>query len=300
MGARLDAREERFTPLVISGRPLRGIEYALPVASAQVKSCVLLAGPARRGRDHRRRARAEPRPHRAAADRRGRRPDAATATGSRSRRPTRSSSRRSTSRATRRRPRSTSPPPRSCRARGSTVTGMAANWTRVGFFRILERMGAALTGALETRATAAPDAEPLATLEVAHGPLTAHARDRGRGPARDRRAAARRAARLLRRGRDGRRGRAGAAAQGVRPDRDRRRRPARARRRHRGDRRRLRGARHRRAARRHDRRPRRPPAGDARRGRRAGEPRAASRSSGMEAAAVSYPGFAADLAALTG
>ena len=47
-------------------------------------------------------------------------------------------------------------------------------------------------------------------------------------------------------------------------------------------------------------RPRRPPAGDARRGRRAGEPRAASRSSGMEAAAVSYPGFAADLARLTG
>ena len=34
-------------------------------------------------------------------------------------------------------------------------------------------MGADLTGALETRATAAPDTEPLATLEVAHGPLTA-------------------------------------------------------------------------------------------------------------------------------
>jgi 3-phosphoshikimate 1-carboxyvinyltransferase len=31
-------------PLSIEGRPLHGIDYALPVASAQVKSCVLLAG----------------------------------------------------------------------------------------------------------------------------------------------------------------------------------------------------------------------------------------------------------------
>ena len=31
-------------PLVLEGRPLRGIDYALPVASAQVKSAVLLAG----------------------------------------------------------------------------------------------------------------------------------------------------------------------------------------------------------------------------------------------------------------
>ena len=51
------------------------------------------------------------------------------------------------------------------------VEGMAANWTRVGFFRILERMGAVLVGDLEERATAAPDAEPLCELDVAHGPL---------------------------------------------------------------------------------------------------------------------------------
>ena len=44
MGAQLSAREDRFTPLEISGRPLRGIEYRLPVASAQITSCVLLAG----------------------------------------------------------------------------------------------------------------------------------------------------------------------------------------------------------------------------------------------------------------
>ena len=51
------------------------------------------------------------------------------------------------------------------------VEGMAANWTRVGFFRILERMGAVVIGDLEERAAAAPDAEPLCELDVAHGPL---------------------------------------------------------------------------------------------------------------------------------
>ncbi|MFP7721378.1 3-phosphoshikimate 1-carboxyvinyltransferase [Lysobacter sp. A3-1-A15] len=45
MGARIDAREGGRPPLrVHGGQPLRGIEYALPVASAQVKSAVLLAG----------------------------------------------------------------------------------------------------------------------------------------------------------------------------------------------------------------------------------------------------------------
>ena len=48
MGARIEARDGKFPPLVIHGRehgrPLHGIDYALPMASAQVKSCVLLAG----------------------------------------------------------------------------------------------------------------------------------------------------------------------------------------------------------------------------------------------------------------
>jgi 3-phosphoshikimate 1-carboxyvinyltransferase len=44
MGARIDARENRFPPLTIHGVPLHAIDYTLPVASAQVKSCVLLAG----------------------------------------------------------------------------------------------------------------------------------------------------------------------------------------------------------------------------------------------------------------
>ncbi len=44
MGARIGVTEERFPPMVIEGVALEGIEYELPVASAQVKSCLLLAG----------------------------------------------------------------------------------------------------------------------------------------------------------------------------------------------------------------------------------------------------------------
>ena len=49
MGARIEGsalagRGGNFPPLTIDGRPLHGIDYPLPVASAQVKSCILLAG----------------------------------------------------------------------------------------------------------------------------------------------------------------------------------------------------------------------------------------------------------------
>jgi 3-phosphoshikimate 1-carboxyvinyltransferase len=44
MGALLSCREERLPPLAIEGMPLRAIDYELPVASAQVKSCLLFAG----------------------------------------------------------------------------------------------------------------------------------------------------------------------------------------------------------------------------------------------------------------
>ncbi|MBW3621297.1 MAG: 3-phosphoshikimate 1-carboxyvinyltransferase [Actinobacteria bacterium] len=45
MGARIDARAgATVPPLVVRGGALRGIRYDSPVASAQVKSCVLLAG----------------------------------------------------------------------------------------------------------------------------------------------------------------------------------------------------------------------------------------------------------------
>jgi len=44
MGARLSCREDRLPPLQIEGAPLRGITYEMPIASAQVKSCLLFAG----------------------------------------------------------------------------------------------------------------------------------------------------------------------------------------------------------------------------------------------------------------
>ncbi len=44
MGAEVSCRDGRLPPLSISGRPLRGAEHRLEVASAQVKSCLLLAG----------------------------------------------------------------------------------------------------------------------------------------------------------------------------------------------------------------------------------------------------------------
>jgi len=44
MGARIHARDGRFPPFTVEGELLSGISYELPIASAQVKSCVLLAG----------------------------------------------------------------------------------------------------------------------------------------------------------------------------------------------------------------------------------------------------------------
>ena len=44
MGASVSCRDGRLPPLHVAGAPLRGTSYELPVASAQVKSCVLLAG----------------------------------------------------------------------------------------------------------------------------------------------------------------------------------------------------------------------------------------------------------------
>ncbi|MEO8027744.1 MAG: 3-phosphoshikimate 1-carboxyvinyltransferase [Bryobacteraceae bacterium] len=44
MGARIDARDGTYPPLRIHGGHVKPIDYTLPVASAQVKTCVLFAG----------------------------------------------------------------------------------------------------------------------------------------------------------------------------------------------------------------------------------------------------------------
>ena len=243
--------------------------YELPVASAQVKSCVLLAGLAADGattvtepaasRDHTermlRRGRGDRAPQRAATSRSAS-ADELDARAS------------SSSPATRRRRRSPI-------AAGVLVPGsrlvlrdVGVNWTRSGFVRIARAHGRRSSSATSrtSPATTSPRAEPVSRPRRHRRPARRHGGRGRRGAAGDRRAAARRAAGLLRGGRDGRPRRAGAAPEGVRPHRHRRRRAARPRRRHRGapsD-----GfvvTRHRRAARRADRRARRPPPGDARR-----------------------------------
>jgi 3-phosphoshikimate 1-carboxyvinyltransferase len=44
MGANLSAREDRLPPLEILGTTLHGTDYEMPIASAQVKSCLVFAG----------------------------------------------------------------------------------------------------------------------------------------------------------------------------------------------------------------------------------------------------------------
>lgn len=44
MGARIEAKDGEYPPLRIDGTTLHGIDYELPIPSAQVKSCILLAG----------------------------------------------------------------------------------------------------------------------------------------------------------------------------------------------------------------------------------------------------------------
>ena len=170
MGARIDARDDRFAPFTVTGSPLQAIDYALPVASAQIKSCVLLAGLLAERGDHRDRARAQPRPHRAAAaalrrDRhaRGARiavcPQDELELGDLHVPGDPSSAAFHVAAAV--------------LVPGSriVVEGMAANWTRVGFLRILERMGAVLVGELEPHGAPLSPDEPVTELDVAHGGL---------------------------------------------------------------------------------------------------------------------------------
>ena len=92
MGAELEASEGRFPPLHRARRRIcRASSTSCPCASAQVKSCVLIAGDVRRGLHDGRRGLAEPRPHRAHAAQGARALRARTACARRSGRSTSSS-----------------------------------------------------------------------------------------------------------------------------------------------------------------------------------------------------------------
>ncbi|HKG66337.1 MAG TPA: 3-phosphoshikimate 1-carboxyvinyltransferase, partial [Solirubrobacteraceae bacterium] len=171
MGARLDAREDRFAPFTVTGSPLEGIDYALPVASAQIKSCVLLAGLLANGET----AVIEPEPSRDHTERLLLRCGVTVERDG---------------------PRIAVCPQDELELRdlhvpgdpssaafhvaaavlvpGSRIVieGMAANWTRVGFLRILERMGAVLVGELEPAGAPLSPEEPVTELDVVHGTLS--------------------------------------------------------------------------------------------------------------------------------
>ncbi len=113
MGARVEAREDRFPPFTVRGGALTGIEYDMPVASAQVKSCVLIAGMLADGSTTLN-ERAQSRDHTERMLRRARVPlERDVRCGSRSPRWTSSSWTRSSCRAIPRRRPSSSPRPRS-------------------------------------------------------------------------------------------------------------------------------------------------------------------------------------------
>jgi len=169
MGAGMEAREGRFTPLTVSGTELQGIEYELKVASAQVKSCVLIAGmlaagsttlvESRQSRDHTERIL---RRSRVPFERDGLRItvaqvdelelDEITVPGDPSSAAFMAAA--------------------ACLVPGSRVviSDLGLNWTRTGFFRIAQRMGAVIVGDLEEPGAYADD-EPVGDLDVAHGAL---------------------------------------------------------------------------------------------------------------------------------
>jgi 3-phosphoshikimate 1-carboxyvinyltransferase len=169
MGADVDARDGRFPPFTVRGAQLRGIDYELPVASAQVKSCVLIAGMTASGPT----TVIEPSPSRDHTERflRGARvpfeQDGPRMTISSVdeleiddvRVPGDPSSAAFVVAA-------------AILVRGSRVVvkDVGLNWTRTGFLRIAERMGAVIVGDLEQPGAQAAG-EPVGELDVANGPL---------------------------------------------------------------------------------------------------------------------------------
>jgi 3-phosphoshikimate 1-carboxyvinyltransferase len=170
MGADLQAREDRFAPLEVHGARLRAISYELDVASAQVKSCILLAGLAAdgattvgepaRSRDHTERMllRAG-----ASIHRNGRHVTVVNADELLLE------------------PLRIPGDPSSAAflvAAGVLVPhsrllirDVGVNWTRTGFLRILRRMKGIALGDLEDESGELVAEEPVSDLDVAHGAL---------------------------------------------------------------------------------------------------------------------------------
>jgi len=170
MGAELEARDGRFPPLHVHGARLRAIAYELDVASAQVKSCILLAalaadgattvGEPARSRDHTERMllRAG-----VAIHRNGRHVTVVNADElllERVRVPGDPSSAAFLIAAC-------------VLVPGSRllIGDVGVNWTRTGFLRILRRMRGIVLGDLEDETGELAAEEPVSDLDVAHGAL---------------------------------------------------------------------------------------------------------------------------------
>jgi 3-phosphoshikimate 1-carboxyvinyltransferase len=173
MGARIEAREGRFPPFAVHGSALAGISYELPVASAQVKSCVLLAGLATN-----RTTVIEPVPSR---DHTERMLLAAGAAVQRDGDPVGGFEVSITNTDELELGEVDVPGDFSSAAfliaAGILVKGsrlvleeVGVNWTRIGLMRILERMGAIVLGDVEAVGSFGPG-EPRSDLDVSYGPI---------------------------------------------------------------------------------------------------------------------------------
>jgi 3-phosphoshikimate 1-carboxyvinyltransferase len=171
MGARVDATEGRRPPFTVEGAHLRSIHYELPVASAQVKSCVLLAALAADGAT----TVSEPAPSRDHTER------MLAAAGVTVHRNGRHVTAAGTDELTLYElvvPGDASSAAFAIAAGvlvpGSRLVlrGVGVNWTRSGFVRIAQRMGAIVIGDLEDEpGDEVTAAEPISDLDVTAAPL---------------------------------------------------------------------------------------------------------------------------------
>ena len=172
MGAQLEATDGRLPPFTVAGRSLTGITYELPVASAQVKSCVLLAGMLADGET----TVVEPQASRDHTER------LLALAGAPIRREGNAVTVLNVDELSLPDTLHVPSDPSSAAflvAAGVLVKGSrlviedcAVNWTRTGFFEIARRMGAIVLGDLERPVgDAIPPHEPLTDLDVTAGPL---------------------------------------------------------------------------------------------------------------------------------